>query len=530
MLETRILLVEDNPADADFIRTMLETAKHGPFQVHAVDRLSAALDALNRESYEIILLDLGLPDSAGLAALHAIRQAHAHAIVVVLTGNRDDTLVDAALADGAQDYIQKRDLDADLLDRVLRYSVQRIRTEHVLRDQGRKLADAQGLAQVGSWEFDFASGRSDWSDEAFRTLGYEPGGVEPSPEALTAHVHPDDRHLLASFEEDPWAVTETESVTYRIVHPDGGVRWVETRISLVRDETGHPLTARGTAQDVTPRVQAEGDRRRSRENELEVEKLTELDELKTLFLNSASHELNNPLTPLKVQTHLLLNGSFGPLAAPQRQALEVMSRSIARLVALARDVLDSSRIQGGRLNTRPEPTDIATILADADQNYGPRARARGVTLTVDMPSKVIAYGDPVRLAQVVTNLVDNAIKFTPKGGTVSVAIDADGDDAHIRIQDTGIGLSEDQIDRLFQPFSQVHEYDTDRPQGTGLGLYISKGIMQQHGGDLWVESRGPGTGSTFHATLPLVEKDVPVPSQSSGSSGRPVRVSLRKNK
>lgn len=526
MSERRVLLVEDNPADAEFVQAMLETSTAGPFVVTRVERLSAARQALEAKDYSIVLLDLRLPDSHGIATLDAVRRAAAAAAIVVFTGNQDEALVAEALAHGAQDYVQKNEVDASLLDRVLRYATHRIRTQRQLQEQQLELAEAQRLAHVGTWHTDLATGRSTWSDEAYRLLGYEPGQIEATAGAFMDHVHPEDRERIAAFPERPPPDGEENATTYRIVRRDGKLRWLESRVSILKDNEGRPVALRGTAQDVTERVNSEKARAIAAEQAFQIRKLKEIDELKTLFLNTAAHELNNPITPLKVQAHLLVRGALGPLQPVQEEAIQIMERSIARLETLAHDVLDSARVQAGRLRMQPAPVNLATLVEDAYRNHLAQALERGVTLSIESPRRIVAEVDSIRVGQVLSNLVTNAIKFTPPGGHVTLSLSLDGDKAHLRVQDTGAGLSAEQIEQLFQPFSQVHEPAPGRPGGTGLGLYISKGIVDEHGGEIWPTSAGPDGGSTFHVVLPVAAQNTPVTASTPGPKvqARPLRL------
>lgn len=234
----------------------------------------------------------------------------------------------------------------------------------------------------------------------------------------------------------------------------------------------------------------------------EAQRIKEMAEFKTQFLSNAAHELATPLTPLKLQ----LATMRGRLASQDPEGFRMLERNVHRLGTLVDDLLDAARLQAGHLRLRPAPLPVPDLLGRVCVSFAPQAGVAGVTLGVlGSPPALQVVGDETRVEQVLFNLVHNALKFTPRGGQVWLAADVDGPDAVIRVQDTGIGLTPAQAERLFQPFTQVHDTSqVPKAGGTGLGLYIAKGIAEQHGGDLRVESPGPGRGCTFTLRLPQV--------------------------
>lgn len=272
-------------------------------------------------------------------------------------------------------------------------------------------------------------------------------------------------------------------------------------VPVDRGASGVPGGAILLVRDVTEARRAEEERRIASQRLQEIERLEEMNRFKTQLLNTASHELNTPLTPLRLQTHLLRSGALGGLNERQRKSVAILDRNLGRLSALVGDVLDVARIQAGRLKLRPETIDLATLVAHAVETFEEPALARGIALEVAASEPLAVRADPARLTQVLFNLVSNAMRFTPDGGRIEVRALAEGAVARIDVADTGIGLERRQIEALFQPFSQVHE---DSRGGTGLGLYISRGILAEHGGAIECESEGPGHGTTFSLRLPLL--------------------------
>lgn len=242
----------------------------------------------------------------------------------------------------------------------------------------------------------------------------------------------------------------------------------------------------------------------------EIDRLKEIDQMKGRFINTAAHELGTPLTPLKVQLHLLESGQLGPLAPQQARAVKILSRNLSRVMTLVGDMLSISRMDAGELKLRKAPLDLAALVAETCDSFVDGARQRGITLQAQAPEALFIHGDMSRLGQVLYNLTNNALKFTPSGGTVTVRARRHGTEALVQVQDTGIGLDADDIARLAQPFVKLADASPHGDPGTGLGLYIAKGLIERHGGLLWLESPGKGMGATVSFAIPLLE-DVPAP-------------------
>lgn len=242
----------------------------------------------------------------------------------------------------------------------------------------------------------------------------------------------------------------------------------------------------------------------------------EMDRMKTHFINTAAHELNTPLTPLLIQLHLLAGARGASLTDAQRRSLGIIRQNVERLAQLVGDLLDVARLQAGHLKLQPRAVDLGEALGQAVEEFRGSAAVAGVALGLDAPEGPPARVDPKRLQQVMANLLGNALKFTPAGGRVEVRLAYRGDEAEVRVRDTGVGIAAEDIPRLFQPFVQLDNPMRDKAGGTGLGLHISKGIVERSGGRLWCESAGRGLGATFAFALPLA---APALAASAGGAG-----------
>lgn len=312
-------------------------------------------------------------------------------------------------------------------------------------------------------------------------------------------VHPDDRERVAArtlqIEQDRRG---TEFAEVRLRRLDGSIVEVET--------LGQPITFMGKPadqtiiHDVSDRRRAEAERMRAVTSAAEVERLRDMDRIKTQFVNTISHELRTPLTPVKVQLHILKRGI--PAKETYEKSISVLERNFTRLNSLVDELLEVARIQAGTLKLARTYVDLNDTLTQALESYHDVAIQNGVELASDVPRGLEVLGDPKRLSQVIYNLLGNAFKFTPRGGRVRVEARLEGDDVVVAIHDTGIGLSEADALRLFEPFSQAHDVMEKTQAGTGLGLYISRGIVEGHGGEIWARSDGPGLGASFGFRLP----------------------------
>jgi signal transduction histidine kinase len=214
------------------------------------------------------------------------------------------------------------------------------------------------------------------------------------------------------------------------------------------------------------------------------------------FLAMAAHDLHNPITGILGYAQLLQRERTSP--AMRARAASAIERSALLMSRLIQDLVDAGQAGTGGFPLHPEPTDLVALVREVAESLAQASSAHQVLVTA--PEQIVGDWDADRLRQVLTNQIGNAIKYSPNGGHVAVQVRQDGDEAIITVADQGIGIGADEIHRLFRPFSRLSN-DT-KLHGTGLGLFISQGIVQAHGGTISAESRGPGTGTTFTTVLP----------------------------
>jgi len=235
--------------------------------------------------------------------------------------------------------------------------------------------------------------------------------------------------------------------------------------------------------------------------------LRRLDELKTQFIAVASHELRNPLTSILGYVEMFLDGDLGPLSDVQREYLDVVFGSGQRLLAVCNDLLDVTRIEAGRIDLVLVPLDLGALVGRVLAEYRPQQEARSLQLDLYVaPALPAALCDEMRAAQVVANLVSNACKYTLEGGQIWVRVEAAQEEGFLEVSvaDTGIGIPAADQSRLYSRFYRTEGARTSVAGGTGLGLYVTRSLVELHGGRIWLESE-EGVGSTFHVTLPIAE-------------------------
>jgi signal transduction histidine kinase/CheY-like chemotaxis protein len=275
---------------------------------------------------------------------------------------------------------------------------------------------------------------------------------------------------------------------------------VEDRAVIVRDDKGELWKMHGCTVDITHLQLAEQELRR-----LNAE-LREADRLKDEFVATLAHELRNPLAPIRNAVRILQ--TQGPQEPRLIWGRAVIERQVAHMARLLEDLLDISRITQGKLELRRTFVALDSVVDAAVETGRPAIDAGGHTLEVMLPAEPLHLeGDPVRLAQVFANLLNNAAKYTERGGRITLTARREGGEAVVSVRDTGIGIAPDMIARLFRMFSQAAPAIERAQGGLGIGLSLVKGLVELHGGSVQAKSEGVGHGSEFTVRLPLVETE-----------------------
>ena len=284
--------------------------------------------------------------------------------------------------------------------------------------------------------------------------------------------------LLQTAIEDPQS-----TATVALAFSAPSARTLQARLFPIHNATGDNLGLGLLLRDIT------------REREL--------DDMKSQLLSTVSHELRTPLASIKGFATTLLRQDVHWDEASRREFLSIIDEESDRLSELISNLLDMSRIEAGTLRVEPEPTDLLPIIDGTVSEFQVMTREHPFQTHLP-PSLPLVWADPRRARQVLRNLVENAVKYSPEGGPVTIAARVGAGTVEISVSDQGLGMDSAHLDRIFDRFYQVDSASTRKVGGSGLGLSICKAIVEAHGGRIWAESQ-PGLGSTFHFTLPLKE-------------------------
>ncbi len=344
----------------------------------------------------------------------------------------------------------------------------------------------------------FADGRIADVNPAFADLsGYEPGELlDPGFAATALYDDPQERAALVADLRASGKVTARE---FRLRRKDGTTRTVLGSLEFL--DMGGAKSILGMFQDVTALNEARAEREARLASEAELERLRRADRFRTEFINSTAHELKTPLTPLVIGVSTLAADKH--LTETQHRSVETMQRNVARLRRLVDDLLGAADVQARTLALDKRRLNLTRELRAAVAAIHPAAERAGVTIIEPEDAGLGVSGDPAKLQLVLAHLLGNAVKFTPPGGRVAVASRRDGERVLVEVADTGAGLTARQIEGLWKPFAQAHDKSQRTDSGSGLGLYVAKGIVEAHGGEVGCSSAGPGKGATFWFTLPL---------------------------
>jgi signal transduction histidine kinase len=370
----------------------------------------------------------------------------------------------------------------------------RLRSAEALHRRQAMLEEAEALAHVGSWEWDVAGDSAVVSAEGGRIWGISVDSPPHPIDQFIRRIEAEDRPIIEDAIQRAIDDGEEFDVVVRILR-DGKTRLVRHRGRVTQRKDGKAVRLAGTIEDVTDRKAAE-------EQQRQLHHMEDLNEFKSQFIGMVAHDLNNVLTPMRLNLGLVEMQMAKP-GGGGKVPLDRLKGNISRLSGFLADLLDASRLQSGHLDLDVQDFDLAASLRQTVEGMRPEAEDLGLHLAFAGPSSFPIAADQRRLEQVTTNLLSNAFKFTPRGGTVRVELKPTADGAGLIVADTGPGVAAGDLERIFQPFTRLLNTPQGNHTGTGLGLYICRGIIEQHGGRIWCESKGEGKGASFCVSLPL---------------------------
>lgn len=533
------LLVADDELD---LLGIFEEFMKDEFDLECVSTGSEAIERIRARPHDVVVTDINMPGADGLTVLRTAKEADPESEVVMLTGNASTLTAIEALREGAYDYVLKP-FDLYEMDQTIRKALER----RTLRAENRRIvSDLKDANEELRRHRDELKTMVDEATRRIRTL-YEIG------QEITSSLHLDhtlglilDRsleltgategalflpgeggadlccrvrrgldgdeaitpftHVLAELHGLTLGSRRAESGAVRL--PDGSARQALVVPFLREGEvSGTVVVFAVPGKTLAPDdvellcgLAAQGSI--AIHNAVVYEKIRELERLKSEFVAVVSHELRTPLTAVKGTLELLSTDRYFPHESKPMELLTICQANASRLEALVNDILDHSKLESSRLSHEFLPTTLPALVRGVLLNLGHLAESKEIRLRPECDETAPAVrGDEMRLVQVLTNLVSNAVKFSPPGTEIVVQVAPGDDGVIVRVRDQGIGIAEADLPKLFSRFRQLDASTTRQAGGTGLGLVISKGIVEEHGGRIWAEST-LGRGSTFAFWLP----------------------------
>lgn len=626
-----ILIVEDDIGDRKLLHQLLQKTALHITNVQFADSLSKSLELLDSETFDVMFLDLGLPDSQGIGSVGKISEIAPDVPIIVLSGLDDAETGVNAVQKGVEDYLVKGHVDVGVLARTVWYAIERKRTKKVLKEKQKNIEAVFDAAPVGMLLIDehaivkrVNKSIRQLLNRDFKEIINQPFGdalgcmntvisgkgcgnspacelcrlhkavdtvlkskkavsdieVKPtfkigeeritrwflisgSPSIIDGRIHAvisinditesknaqrerqlaedkyktifensavaisfaDEQERLVSwnkFMEDLLGMQKEDlylkpvkslypqshwqnirdrnirkkgmqhHLETKMTKKDGTLIDVDVSISVLKNPEGKVIGSIGVIRDITERIKAERE-------------LKETMEMKSQFISTVSHELRTPLTSIKEAIIIVADEVAGKINKDQKNFLDIAKRNIERLSRLINEVLDFQKLSANKMTFDIELSDITNVINDACHTMTPHAKKNKVNLQVTLDKNLPqACFDSDKMVHVLTNLISNAIKFTPEKGSVTVNARQQGDDLAISVSDTGMGMPKEALPKIFDQFYRVHQQN-QQIKGTGLGLAIVKKIIDAHNGRIDVESE-QGKGTTFTVYLSLSYK------------------------
>ena len=373
-------------------------------------------------------------------------------------------------------------------------------SEVALRESEERLRLATQTGKVGLWDWDITTGQVTWTDSLYAIHGVVKDRFQPTVDGFVALVHPDDRAGVRRRMKTTLEESLPYEVSFRAVKPDGEVIWLFANARLIRTG-GRPARLIGATLDITEMKRAEETLRQNEERLRAARDEAEAaSHAKDQFLAALSHELRNPLNPVLLTAGDMLMQAR--VSGEERDAWELVRKNVALEAALIDDLLDLTRIAQGKVALHVAAVDIHKVLHDALGTVEEALQQKGIMVDLELAAtRHVLRGDPVRLQQIFWNVLNNAVKFTPAAGAIRVC-SRDGEDETLLVEigDNGMGMTEEELGRLFEAFQQGDHADrrgSHRFGGLGLGMAITRQLVQMHGGTIGATSKGRGQGSLF---------------------------------
>lgn len=498
----RIMMIEDSESDFLLVKRALRTLQQETVCIR-VDRISALDEALRLRDWDAILCDYNVPNMSFGSNLAMILSCLPDTPLILVSGDLGIEQATDLLRQGVWDFVLKDNLARlpSVLERALHEAADhdaRRKAEEALRLSEERLRLAVEGAALGIWHLDVAAGQTTLSGLCCSMLGVPDAKL--TLDGFVQLVHPDDRMAVEDGLRQALQTGRDYDAEYRILLPDGRERWLAAKAGVQRVLNGQAVSLEGVLQDITVRKMAEQALVQARES------AEATNRAKTELLAIISHELRTPLNGVFGGVQLL---KMTALDQEQQEYLGLVELSVGNELSLVNDLLDLAQTEAAGFSVISQEFALKRCLEDSIRIQSLPAKNRGLSLALtmrdDLPDRLL--GDPLRLRQILLNLLGNAIKFTESGAITLQVAEAGRDQQGQRllrfsVADTGIGIAAEDYLRIFNAFEQVDMSNSRRYGGAGLGLAICQRLTALLGGRIWVESK-LGCGSTFFLELPF---------------------------
>ena len=484
----RVLVVDDEKVVRDGCRRVL-TGKG--YEIDTAENGRQALEILANREVDILLLDLKMPVMGGEEVLKKARDIYPHIPVIVITGHGTVDTAVACMKKGAYDFITKPFQIEQFL-----ITVERAAEKRRLELKARQF-EAENIRNL--YDLNMEKSR-------LRTIiNRMANGVMVTNRSLEVVLHNPALMRLMEITQKP----EAPAPIAQIIDDQDLVETLKKLLSGEIPEEGSISQEIRMKHNTLRALSAPAmDPDRAIAGTVTVlEDITafkQLDQMKSDFVNMVAHELRSPLVAIRQINSVLLEGLAGPLEEKQQDFVKRGMGKIDSLLNLINELLDIAKLEAGKFVQRQAPTDIGKIIEETVKLMEPRAREQGIVLSHHTEGLKPVQADPKRIEEIFSNLIGNAINYSPEGGRVTVTAKGLGEYMEIRVEDTGVGIDQEELPKIFDKFYRVKNPKTRQVIGTGLGLAIVKGVVDAHQGSIQVESV-PDAGTTFRVLLPMID-------------------------
>ncbi len=459
---------------------MLKDVSNLVFKVEASNLLIKALKLFESRKFDAILLDLNLPDSMGIDTVSKTLEDIRDTPIIILTGLNEEKIAISSVKMGIQDYLVKDHFDSVLLARSIQYAIERKQMETNLKESEKRYKDLIETSSMGLLEIDLINKNIEYiNPKLLKIFGYKRTELN-NASILYKTIFPEDiKEILESHVE--------KKIEFRVITKNGKIKWLSGNRLHHYNENGEITALRLWLMDITEKK--------------------ELEEIKNNLVTRFSHEFKTPLISIKGFADFLLTVHNKNLDDKTISFLKKIKDGGNRLKELVNSFIESSQLDNALTKLKLHQENLTDLIKTGLEEMQGLINLRDHTINLDIHDQLIASVDKEKIYSVITNLLLNAINYTPKGGKIWIQSIVNEGSIIVSVKDNGIGLDDIDKKQLFKPFGKIERYGKGWDivsEGMGMGLYLSKEIMNLHGGKIGAESKGRNKGTTFYFSFPIV--------------------------